>query len=152
MKSDLGLVHKGRGTSSLSFQSPLFPWQSHNFWLCHSRWTSSRLGSRHSLLSSESAAHRCYWGVVLICIFQRTNERKQLYVCLLATCIPSSMKCVFKPFLFFPYWFVGLYKSACVFKQYSGYEFFISHIFLVLLLCGLCFPLKVSLGEEKFLF
>ena len=62
-------AHKCRGTSSLNFQNTqpptsLTPWQTHNFLLCHSRQTSSRLGPRRSLFSSEPAAN-----VVLRCGF-----------------------------------------------------------------------------------
>ena len=146
------------GTSSPWPPTSLSPWQSHTFLLCYSKLTSSRLGPRHSLSSSEPAAHRWYRGVVLICVFQKTNASTFSYACLLAMCI-SSMNTSSSLSIFFSLlssWFLkSLCVCACVcvcvcVKQYSECEFFAKFIFLPP--CSLFFPLMVTLDEEKFLF
>ena len=83
-------THKFRGTSSLSFQNTQpptsrTPWQSHNFLLCHSRYTSSRLGPRRSLFSPEPAAN-----VVSRCGFNLYFFRWQINA--------STFSCAYWPF------------------------------------------------------
>ena len=49
---------------------------------------------------------KCYFIVVLLCTSLMTNDVEDLFMCLLAICIYSSEKCLFKSF---PHLRIGLF-------------------------------------------